>query len=147
MQHVGLGGHCDCMVLHDERGRRGLLLRIDTDQRVPLAERAQFQAYFRRKLFELGVLPERERAALQLMLCDADDRAGAAGAPPRHVSSQRIARMVRAANPGPEAALAHEQRVLQLREHLGARRRARLDSDFSPLHAAPLTELSPLGEA
>ena len=54
MRHIGLHGRCDCMRTHDERGRRGVLLRIETGQRVPLAERPQFQAYFQRKLFELG---------------------------------------------------------------------------------------------
>ena len=147
MRHIGLNGRCDCMRTHDERGRRGVLLRIETGQRVPLAERPQFQAYFQRKLFELGVLSERDRGAVQLVLFDADDLAGAASAPPHHVSSRRVAGIVRGANPGGAAELAHGQRVVQLREHLSARRRARLATDFSPLQAASLTELSPLGES
>ena len=75
-----------------------------------------------------------------------EDLAGVASAPQDHVSSRHIARIVRSANPGDAAEPPHETRVTQLREHLSARRRARIDSDFSPLQAAPLTELSPLGE-
>ncbi len=144
MRHVGLSGRCDCVLTHDERGRRGVLLRIETSQRVPWAERGRFEAYFQRKLFEMGALGE--RTMLQLVLFDGEDLAGAASAPQGHVSSRQIARIVRSANPGDAAESPHDARVTQLREHLSARRRARIDSDFSPLQAAPLTELSPLGE-
>ncbi len=147
MRHVGLVGQCQCMLTRDEWGREGMWLHIETLQCVPPPDRPQLQAYFQRKLFELGELGERGQWPLRLHIVDGNDQACVGTQPVGHVSSRRVASILRRANPEAEEPAPHADRVTQLRQHLSARRRGRIDSDFAPLQAMPLTDLSPLGEA
>ena len=147
MRHVGLAGQCDCVLTRDEQGNDGVLLHVETRQCVPPVERPQLQAYFRRKLFELDALGERGQLPFRLHIVDGNDLACVGNQPVGHVSSRRVAAILRRANPEALAPAPHADRVTQLRQHLSARRRERFDSDFSPLQVLPLTDLSPLGEA
>ena len=147
MRHVGLAGQCDCVLTRDEQGNDGVLLHVETRQCVPPVERPQLQAYFRRKLFELDALGERGQLPFRLHIVDGNDLACVGNQPVGHVSSRRVAAILRRANPEAPAPAPHADRVTQLRQHLSARRRERFDSDFSPLQVLPLTDLSPLGEA
>lgn len=148
MRHVGLQGHCDCLLTHDEHGRDGVLLRIETRQCVPPSERLHFERYFARKLRELGALGSAGGWALQLVIRDRNEPAPDAARPHRHVSSGRIASILRAFN-GHTGARAQDQ-VLELREsvrqRLSARREERRDSDYAPLSSPALTDLGALAE-
>jgi hypothetical protein len=144
MRHVGLAGRCDCVLTRDEWGHEGVLLHIETPQSVPPAERPQLQAYFQRKLFELGELGE--RGLLRLHVVDGQDQAGVGSsrwgtsaraawrrccaAPTRGGASAAAGRPGGATAPAPERAPApaHRQRLC-------------------PAAGLALTELSPLGEA
>lgn len=145
MRHVGLAGQCDCVLTRDQWGQHGVLLHIETPQCVPPAERPQLQAYFQRKLCELGELGE--RGLLRLHVVDGEDQARVGEQPVGHVSSRRVASMLRRANPEAAPPPRQADRVTQLRQHLSARRRQRIDSDFAPLQGLTLTELSPLADA
>lgn len=148
MRHVGLVGHCDCVLTRDERGRLGVWLRIETRQLVPRSERQHFQAYFRRKLREFGELGGGGQWHLRVLILDGDDLAAAAVRPRVPVSSGHIAAIVRAFNNGETGPASLEARVHELRDsvrqRLIARREERAASDYSPLEAAALTALGSL---
>lgn len=151
MQHVGLAGACDCVLTRDERGRKGVWLRIETRQLVPRTERKHFQAYFRRKLREFGELGRAGDWHLRVIILDGDDLRAAAVQPRAPVSSGYIAAIVRAFNGGETRPASLEARVHELRDsvrqRLIARREERAASDYSPLEAATLTELGTLDAA
>lgn len=98
MRHMKLEGHCTCAWSHDEQGRLGLLLRIETIARVPWAEREHFQAYFRRKLSQLRELEQLDDWDFQLVVVDIEDRHRRVESRQEPISSRRIAAIVRANN-------------------------------------------------
>lgn len=143
MRHVGMVGRVRCLATRDADGRPGVLMVIDTLQRVPAEARDEIQLYFRRKLAELGELRGRR---FQLLIRDAADQSLAHRAR-ADSSSARIASIIAAANEH-QAAHAPSTQLADLRtsvrQRLRERRQARADSDYTPLTPAPLTDLGVL---
>ena len=144
MRHVGMTGRVECLSTRDMHDRVGFVLQIHTWQHIPHAAREDIQHYFRRKLTELGEL---KGAFLLMVIHDADDLTQASHVN-RNISSGRVASIVAAANldrnrqrlSGQEL----EQRRRDVRRRTHERRELRLDSDYMPLAAAPLTDLGAL---
>ncbi|HNE60408.1 MAG: hypothetical protein IT498_02885 [Rubrivivax sp.] len=143
MRHVGLVGRARCVATRDAHGHVGVLLMIETPQRIPHEARSEIQAYFRRKLMEFGELKGRP---FHLLLRDRDELSQTQRDPVRS-SSSRIAAIVAAANVGVDAVTLAEQvadRREQVRQRLSERRQARQESAYVPL--APVTDVAPLAE-
>ncbi len=149
MRHVGLLGRVDCVVTRDSQGHDGLLLQIQTHLHVPLADRAQFETYFRRKLAEFGELGPRGEQSLKLLIRDGEEIAWSGAKVPAHISSKRIALILRSANPSDSGDEELDDRVAQMREslrqRLSTRRQERIARDGEPREL--LTDLGGLCEA
>lgn len=98
MTHLGLEGHCECAWSLNERNRLGLLLRMETLDHVPWAERAQFQVYFRRKLGQLRELQRLDDWDFEFIIVDADDRVRRRLSHRSPVSSRAMVALVRRHN-------------------------------------------------
>ena len=140
MRHVGLSGRLECMVTRNAFGHFGYLVLIETPQRVPAHVRAGLQAYFRRKLTEMGEL--RGAPLLQLMVRDVDDLSQAQ-VMPADVGSGHVAALLVAANAGREPGEELADLRRDIRRRLHERRESRADP-YTPRRAAALTELGRL---
>ena len=141
MRHVGLSGRLECLATRNAFGHAGFLVLIESPQHVPPHVRVGLQAYFRRKLTELGEL--RGAPVLNVLVRDVDDLTHA-HATPADVGSGHVAATLMAANaerqPGEE--LADLRRDIRRRLH--ERRESRVEHTYTPRRPLALTELGEL---
>lgn len=141
MRHVGLSGRLECLVTRNALGHAGYLVLIETPQHVSAHLRAGLQAYFRRKLTEMGEM--RAASLLQLMVRDADDLNQAQAMLP-DVGSGHLAALLVSANVGREPAEELADLRRDIRRRLHKRRESRIESGYAPHRPAVLTELGQL---
>jgi DNA-binding transcriptional MerR regulator len=118
MKYVGLAGHCECMTTRDAADRSSHLLIIYTPQLIPAADREAMRVYFHRKLTDLG---EISLPSLLLIIRDGNDLMRMRQQP-EHVSSGRIATIIKAANEKQVALEQVEQRLSELRKQIAINR-------------------------
>ena len=94
MKYTGMAGYCECLDALDINGHPGYVLVVYTHQLFPAAERESLRRYLQRKLTQL---PEFERATFRLIMHDGHDLVRMR-LQPAHVSSAKVAAIVRAAN-------------------------------------------------
>ncbi|MFD1709326.1 hypothetical protein FVQ98_07630 [Ottowia sp. GY511] len=140
MRHVGLSGRLECLTTRNAMGHAGYLVLIESSQHVPPHVRAGLQAYFRRKLTELGEL--RGSPLLNVQVRDVDDLTHAQ-AMPADVGSGHVAATLMAANAGREPGEELADLRRDIRRRLNERRESRAEH-YSPRRPIALTELGDL---
>jgi len=143
MRHVRLEGRAQCLFTRGADGRIGVLLIVQTQQRIPGAAREEIRRYFRRKLTEFGEL---EGQPFRMQIRDGDDLSQAHRAR-ADSSSARVASIIIAANQASASDALAEQlasKRMALQQRLSERRQLGEASAYVPL--APLTDLGDLPE-
>lgn len=140
MRHLRMPGRLDGLATQNVMGEPGFVLVLQTPQRVPAQLRVELQAYFERKLRDLGEL---RGAPLILLVRDAEDLS-LSQRTLMEVGSAHMAAALAAANAtrAPAEELADRRR--DIRQRLDERRQARRDRDFQPHNPAALTQLGSL---